>query len=173
MAILGCPLSTKIHTQTVPGSHRALPGDLGGGRGEPRSAPTSWTAPTSGSRVGKGVKKTSRPPSKGQMRNVFDKVALSAAAINFVSRGARPASAPAKHAQRACARAQSAQPRPAAAGGAGDDSWLARPWPSHSQKAAALPRHASAARPSRAAPENATTPSKQRACAAQPRPKLK
>ena len=34
-------LSINIHTQTVPGSHRALPGDLGGGRGEPRSAPTS------------------------------------------------------------------------------------------------------------------------------------
>ena len=48
-------LSIKIHTQTVPGSHRALPGDLGGGRGEPRSAPTSRTAPTSGSRCGKGL----------------------------------------------------------------------------------------------------------------------
>ena len=42
-------------TSTVPGSHRALPGDLGGGRGEPRSAPTAWTAPTSGSRIRKGV----------------------------------------------------------------------------------------------------------------------
>ena len=49
-------LSIKIHTQTVPASHRALPEDLGGGRGGPRSAPTSWTAPTEMSRCGKGVK---------------------------------------------------------------------------------------------------------------------
>ena len=49
-------LSIKIHTQTAPGSHRALPGDLGGGRGEPRSAPTSRTAPTEIFRQGKGVK---------------------------------------------------------------------------------------------------------------------
>jgi len=54
-------LSIKIHTQTVPGSHRALPGDLGGGRGEPRSAPTSRTAPTEIFRQGKGVKSTPRP----------------------------------------------------------------------------------------------------------------
>ena len=37
----------KLH-HTVPGSHRALPGDLGGGRGGPRSAPT----PRDGSDVG-------------------------------------------------------------------------------------------------------------------------
>ena len=42
--------------QTVPGSHRALPGTHGGGRGDRRTAPTAWTVPTSGSRVGKGVK---------------------------------------------------------------------------------------------------------------------
>ena len=43
------------HHQAVPASHRALPGDLGGGRGGRPSAPTPWTAPTSGSRIRKGV----------------------------------------------------------------------------------------------------------------------
>ena len=38
-------LSIKIHTQTVPASHRALPEDLGGGSGGPRSAPTSCVVP--------------------------------------------------------------------------------------------------------------------------------
>ena len=54
-------LSIKIHTQTVPASHRALPEDLGGARGGPRSAPTSWTAPTEMSRHGKGVNLESKP----------------------------------------------------------------------------------------------------------------
>ena len=40
------------HHQAVPASHRALPGDLGGGRGGRPSAPTPWTAPTSGARDG-------------------------------------------------------------------------------------------------------------------------
>ena len=47
--------------QTVPGSHRALPGTHGGGHSGRRTAPTAWTAPTAFSRHGKRVNRQLGP----------------------------------------------------------------------------------------------------------------